>query len=183
MKDIIKSVVVALVAGIVSGCIVLHFVPKSQTVQNFGSSTVGTTFTVQKQLSVIMSLANGTTTSVVNSNAYDEYLTSFNYACTGVGTSQTAYSGAGLANLTVKAATTTTNLSASTPTSNTAANANLSLTTSNISTSTATTVVASSSIQDITTSFMIVPAGSYLTFITNATNTATCTFAAEVIGS
>lgn len=165
--------------------VMLAFLPKP-LVQNIqaGASPAGSTFNSQKILAVRMSLAAGTTTSVYNGTGNDEYITGFAYACTGLGTSYTAYTGAALASLTVKAATTTTSLSASTPTSNTAANANLSITTTNIATtSSATAVVSSSTIADITPSFMIVPAGSYLTFITNATNTAACTFSATVLGS
>lgn len=175
----------ALICGSVGGFVVHELtVPQTIVEQSAGASPTGSTFTQQKQLAITMNLASGTSTSVQNTGSTDVYLTTFNLACTGVGSSQTAYTGAGLANLTVKAATTSTSFSSNTPTSNTAVpNSNLSLTTTNIATSSATTVVSSSSIQDITTSFMIIPAGAYLTFITNATNTATCTFGAEYLGS
>ncbi len=179
-KIVVGGVLVALVLSVIG-----IFYPKSQLVTQFvgGASPSGSTFNTQKQLGVVASLSAGTTTSVQNTTGADQYITGFYWACSGVGSSNTAYTGAGLANLTVKAATTTSSFNASTPTSNTAVNANLSLTTTNISTSTAFTAVGSTTIADATPSFMIVPAGSYLTFVTNATNTAACTFVAEVIGS
>ncbi len=182
-KAIIFGLFGALLAGAVGGLVVHVFAPApNQIVQQVaGTSPTNTTFGTQKILGIKMSLSSGTTSSVINNTANDMFITRFDYACTGVGTSLTAYTGAGLANLTVKAATSSTSLSGSTPTSNVAANSNLAIPSSTISTSTASVSAASSTVGTSAPVFLDVPAGAYLTFITNATNTAACTFQVQTV--
>jgi hypothetical protein len=96
--------------------------------------------------------------------------------CTGLGTSQTAYTGAGLANLSFTAGTTTTSAPAALSNSNYSFN-------SNISTTSSVTYVASSTEGVISGYSRIWPTGTYWTVSSNATNTATCTIGVSVLSS
>jgi hypothetical protein len=134
-----------------------------------GNSPVGTEFGTAKLASINWSLASAsaTTTSLYNNDRNDRVITDSFLACDTVGTSQTAYTGAGLAALTLKAATTTTAAPAI------VSNTNLALNVSAVATSSVNVYVASST-EPAATMNRIWPAGSYLSFFTNATNTAQC---------
>lgn len=122
--------------------------------------------------------ANGTSTSILNSDSSDRYITSLIAACNTVGTSKTAYSGTGLANWTVTVATTSTADPAALPAGYNTITGNPLV----IGTSTVVSLVASSTAGVATTS-QLWAANSYLTFQSNATNTAACTFGATYVGS
>lgn len=124
--------------------------------------------------------ANGTSTSILNPDATDRYISSIKAGCEVVGASRTAYSGTGLASLTLSVATSST----SGPSSN-AGNSNVvGGGTVVIGTSTAQYAVSTSTIGTGSPNIYAVWAsGSYLTFTTNATNTATCTFGADYFQS
>jgi len=114
---------------------------------------------------------NGTSTSILNNTGQDLYVSGEYAGCEGVGTSKAAYTGAGLASLTVTAATSSTAAPASNSNTNT-------LPVITIATSTPQYTLASS-----TAAFtgsgsvsLLWLAGSYMTFTVNATNTAICTF-------
>ncbi len=113
--------------------------------------------------------AAATTSSIVNGDAQDRIVTAAYVSCSGVGSSNTAYTGAGLANLTFTMATT----AASAP----AALVNVAyVLQQNVATSTVDTQVASTSISKFATGNAIRwQAGSYMSISSNATNTAACT--------
>jgi hypothetical protein len=149
---------------------------------SFGSTPAGNTFNTAKQASIVVSLLNATS-SILNSSGNDYYITAVKAGCENVGTSQTVFTGAGLAKLLLSVATTST-------ANPSAQGTNLiGQTTLTISTSTPQFVVASSTTSSGTTSIgssvinNIWPTGSYITFTTNATNTAACTLGVDYFSS
>ena len=122
--------------------------------------------------------ANATSSSILNTTGNDLYISDIKAGCENIGTSKTAYSGTGLLALTLSVSTTSTAAPA-------AAGANLiNNGVTNIGTSTAFFTIASSTATNgNTTSSAIWAAGSYLTFTTNATNTAQCTFGVTAFSS
>lgn len=123
---------------------------------------------------------NGTSSSVLNSSTNDYYISTIKVGCEGVGASNTAYSGGGLAALTLSVAT------SSTP--GPASNGNASVVgggTLTIGTSTSQFGMSSSTLPAAGNpkGYLIWGAGTYLTFTTNATNTAVCTFGADYFSS
>jgi hypothetical protein len=154
-----------------------------KTVPTAFGSTANATNSTQKQLFIYgWNLANGTSTSIQNNTGSDVYATQLQYNCSGVGTSQTAYTGTGLASVTLKVASTYTSHVSDTASSNTAVtNTNLAVSTT-IATSSATTLVASSTLSAGGSVLgTLIKAGSYVTFFTNATNTAVCNVGVQVI--
>ncbi len=154
-----------------------NFTPFRTVVQQvaFGSP-VGTTFSTAKiaAMNIAPATASATSTSILNSDASDRYITSAFAECTGAGSSQTAYTGAGLANLLLRIATSST--AAPVVLSNTNYAANLTIATTAPATYQSTTTP--------TTSWMQVWAsGSYLTFYPNATNTAQCVVGVSYLAS
>lgn len=178
-KNIILGIVVLLgIAGVIGG----YQYPKSQIVQVAGTSPSGSTFNVAKFAGIAVNLAlpgaNGTSTSILNTDSNDRYVTSFKVGCEGVGTSQTAYTGAGLSALLLKVGTTTTAAPA-TFTSFAAVALNFTVTTS-----TPVVLVSSSTLLTATSSLAAAwPTQTYMTFYWNATNTAACTEGVEYFGS
>ena len=145
---------------------------------NLGASPAGSTFGDAKQAMIAINLAapgaNATSSSVYNGDANDRYVTSLDYGCEGVGTSKTAYTGAGLAALTMTVGTTTTPAPAVIPSALVLASA------TTIATSSATLVVASSTSGGAASALW--PTGTYMTFWFNATNTAVCTVGVKYFG-
>lgn len=146
------------------------------------TSPAGSTFGTAKFYGVAVNLANpganGTSTTLVNTDATDRFITSTKVGCEGIGTSLTAYAGAGLSSLQLSIGTTT---SASPITFNTfaavALNLNLATTTTNLLFSSTTIATATSS------NAAVWHSGENLTFYFNATNTAACTVGVDVLGS
>ncbi len=144
-----------------------------------GTSPAGSSFTTPKFYGVAVNLASpgstGTSTSLTNTDANDRYVTGYRYACQGIGSSNTAYSGGGLASLFMKIGTTTT-----------AAPATFS---SNIPVSNGMTIATSTPINSVASSTAqlgnaaLWRSGEILTFYFNATNTATCTIGVDTIAS
>lgn len=146
-----------------------------------GAAPQGATYSGVAGQSIVVNLAapgaNATSSSILNTSSNDYYVTAIRAACNGVGTSQTAYTGTGLVALTLTVATTSTAAPATLPTAtNKVGNSTLT-----IATSTGTFVVASSTavLPGSTLINNIWASGSYMTFTTNATNTAICTFGAD----
>lgn len=139
--------------------------------ETLGNAPVGTQFGTMKIASINWSLTSGgaTTTSVYNNDLNDRYIESSFLACDTVGTSKTAYSGAGLAALIIRAATTTT--AAPTIVTNTNYAANY----ASVATSTAVLLTSSSTEGVLTGYSRVWPSQTYLSFFSNATNTAQCT--------
>lgn len=168
--------VIVLIVGVVAGHSFwpVHLSPAG------AQNPSGTTYGSAKFAGVVadMSTTSGTSTSILNTDATDRFITSWKFACEGVGTSQTAYTGTGLAAWTVKVATSST---ASPATLTGAASVANSFT---LATGTTALLVSSSTPQTATSSFAAIwNAGSYLTFSTNATNSAVCTVGGDYIGS
>lgn len=161
-----------------------YFYPKFS--QPLGQSSSGTTFNTAKFAGVSVNLAspgaNGTSTSILNGDANDRYVTAVKVGCSGVGTSNTAYTGTGLANLLLTVATSSTAAPATLiGFADVVQNMTIPTTTTRAlvasSTSGSNAPAASSSLQAVW------PAGAYMTFSTNATNTATCIFGVDYFSS
>lgn len=161
MKDIITNVLLVALILLVGYSVFF------KADQALGSST-GTTFNSAKVATIVFApaTASATSTSVYNSDASDRKIESFVTDCSGVGTSFTAYTGAGLAALTFSAATSST----AAPAINTNTNVfNLAVGT--------TTPDSYNIIGNATTTpalNRVWAAGSYLNIYSNATNTASC---------
>lgn len=178
-----KIIAIAVVLGvIILGCVWAYKANAPQSVLTGATSPVGSTFNNAKFAGVTISLAspgaNGTSTSMLNTDAYDRYVSSFKVGCEGVGTSKTAYAGTGLANLQVSVGTTTTAAPASFSSfAAIALNFNLGTSTTNLLVSSSTLATATSSLAAVW------PTNTYMTFFFNATNTAACTIGTEYFGS
>lgn len=148
-------------------------------VQIYGTSAQGSTGFTSRQFSVYgVNLGapgvNATSSSILNNTGDDVYITAVKVGCEGVGTSKAAYSGGGLAKLLLSVATTST----AAPAAQSAAL--VGGTTFTIATSSTNfTYATSTSSWGAATTTNIWAAGSYLTFTTNATNTAVCTFGVD----
>ncbi len=181
-KNILALVIGAVIAGGVYGGYKFLFSASPQ--QTAGTSPQGATFTSAKFAGVAVNLAapgaNATSSSILNTDQNDRYVTAIKAGCEGVGSSNTAYSGAGLAALTLKTATSSTAAPLTNTNTNLVGGSSLTL-----PTSTAFTNVASSTsgVGTNNAAFQVWASGSYLTFTTNATNTAQCTFGADYFGS
>lgn len=180
---IVSAVVVAVVLGVAIYGGYLY----PQTPSTFGSSPQGATAQNAKQYSILgVNLAapgaNATSSSILNNTGQDLFISGIKAFCEGVGTSRSVVSGNGLSALTFTVATT----SSATP-SVFPAGSNLVLggavtiatTTPNFGISTSTVPAPGG----VSTSSIVWLAGSYLTFLTNATNTAVCSFGADVTSS
>lgn len=184
-KVVISLVVAAVVAGGVYGGYKFLFAhPETQTL---GTTAQGGTFNTARYAGIAVNLAspgaNATSSSILNSSSNDYFITKIGVGCESLGTSRTAYTGGGLAALTLSIATSSTAAPASNSNVNVVGTAPLT-----IATSTANFVVASSTTNGTSTvgsSLVsnIWKAGSYLTFTTNATNTAVCTFGVDYMSS
>lgn len=168
---LILSVAVALLLGLTAGYYV-----SSRDNQGVKFAPTGTSNTSAKIASKVMDLssASGTSTSIYNGSGFDWGIESSFAVCNGVGTSKTAYTGAGLAALLMQAATTSTNAPAVVSNTNYASN-------QTVSTSTSISYNATSTEGVITGTSRIVKNGEYLTFFANATNTASCTVGAHYL--
>lgn len=189
MKNIaIGGVIVAAALGALA---FFGLTPYGKTVirETIGSSSAGTTFNTAKFAAISVNLAtagaNATSSSILNGDSNDRFITAVKAGCQGVGSSQTVAVGAGLASLTFKVATS----AAATPTglSNTNLVGQMAFT---IGTSTANFVMASSTAagqNGIAAGNGLVnniwASGSYLTFFFTATNTATCVLGVDYMGS
>lgn len=169
---IVIALLLALVVGVIGGH---SFWPQSQiaTVQ----APVGSTFNTAKIASIVFNPQTGTatSTSILNTDADDRIIQSSFFYCDTIGTSRTAYTGTGLAVFTFTAATTSTSAPG------TITNTNLVM--SNTM-ATATTPLYNASSTIGTADFgRIWATGSYLSFASNATNTASCVIGVNYLAS
>ncbi len=175
-----KSTLIGLLV-VLAVAIGAYYYPQSTSV---GASAQGSTGQSASQYNVYgvnlaAAGANATSSSVYNGSGQDLYITAIKAGCETVGTSRTAYTGAGLAALTVSVATS----SAAHPASNSNTNIvgggafTLATSTAQFAFSTSTALGGSSSIYNVWA------AGSYMTFTVNATNTAVCTFGVDATHS
>lgn len=172
MKTLVKILAVAVVAAVA----VIWFVNGDRTAS---ISTPGTTGTTGKYYSQTISLAtaSGTTTSLYNNTGFDFAMRAFDVMCQSVGTSQTAYTGTGLAALNFKAATSSTNtVTGIVSDINTNYLANINIATSTVNSYNATTTEGV-----ITGTSRIWPSNTYLIVSSNATNTASCAIGVSVM--
>lgn len=170
-----------------------------------GTSAVGTTFNSAKVAAISFAPAapGATTTSILNGDANDRYVLSNFVACNNATSSFTAVTGTGLANLIFQAATTSTN--APVLVTNTNLVMNDIVATGTVAAGAASNfggivLAASSSVASTTAAtgvngftqnanaginaFKFVwSSGSYLTFVSNATNTAACTVGVYYLAS
>lgn len=150
-----------------------------------GASAVGTTQSTPRQVLIVMSPTTpaATSTSILNSDSNDRIIESAKYECTGIGSSFTYLTGAGLAStgLILNAATT------SVANTGSQGNTNLVFDNSNTVATTSPTLAFISSSTPGTIGANVTnrvwASGSYLTFTTNATNTAVCTVGVSYIPS
>lgn len=187
MTTFSKSVLaVALVGAILGTLAFFNLTPFRTIVQEVFGSTAGSLDSKQAQLYITgWNLAIGTTTSVQNTTGSDVYATQLQYVCTGVGTSLLAYTGTGIASVTLKGATTSASLAGQTPISNTGvANTNLVFSTTLATSSTVTLVASTTPV--IAGNIALnddIPNNAWITFFVSATNTAICNIGVQTIGS
>lgn len=184
-KSILALVGAVIVGGFIWGA---YQYPKASTQVAAGASPAGTTFSTAKFFGVAIAPAapgtNATSSSVQNNTGQDLGIVSTRAFCEGLGTAKTAYSGAGLAALTVTIATSSTAAPAINANTNTVGSTAMTL-----ATSTGNFTEASSTSSNGATSpgstlvSNIWAAGSFLSFYVNATSTGTCTIGVEAIPS
>ncbi len=168
------------IAAIVSVIVALSFPGPTSNLAT--TSPAGSTFNTAKFAAVAMNLAtpgtNGTSSSILNTDTNDRFVLAVKGGCENVGSSLTAYTGAGLASLQLNVATSTTAAPASlNGWANVAKAYVVGTTTTNIIFGSSTLVTATSSLAGIWS------ANTYMTFSWNATNTAACTVGVEYVGA
>jgi len=170
-----------LILGLLILAAVILLVAALRPSQSFGASPAGSTFSDAKVAMVSVNLANaganGTSTSILNTDGNDRYITGYQIGCETVGTSKTAYTGSGLAALQLTIGTTTAANSATIPSANLVVNAGT------VATSSVYFLQASSTLQTGSITSAIWGANTPLDFWFNATNTATCAVGVSYVGS
>lgn len=170
-KTMNKSIIYAGVAVLLVGFGLGYLAFGGDNVLSTVSTSNDTKFSSAKIAETGFAPADGsaTSTSILNTDSTDRVVTGAFYYCNDLGTSKTAYTGTGLANLIFSIATTST--------ANTAivSNSNY-LLRSNVAT---TSAGASVYVSSTTTPFpddsgRLWASGSYITVFSNATNTADC---------
>jgi len=158
MKKYIFTAIVALLVGVVIG-----YATHGNSSVGGAASPVGSNQSEQSyfQTSLTPTTTTGTSTAILNSS-YDRAVTDGFAFCTGVTKADTG----GLATLVLTAATAT----AATTVTNTNYALNLTIAT------TSATVYAASTTAPVSDVWRVWPAGTYLVFAFNATDTAACTF-------
>lgn len=166
-----------LILGATLVAVVLIFGGLYLTSNRLGNSPTGTKFATQRVSAVTWSLASSaaTTTSLYNEDRNDRVIESTFVACDTVGTSRTAYTGAGLAALTIKSATTSANAPAI------VTNTNLTTNFTAVATATVNMFDTTSTDPVLGDNGRVWPSGSYLSFFSNATNTASCTVGVKYV--
>lgn len=184
--ETVRATIIAFVTAIVMGAIFLVFAPKGSTIVTAGSSPQGTTvnsakFAGASGVALATPGANATSTSILNTDANDRLITGIRMSCEKVGTSQTAYTGAGLATWQITVGTTSTAAPAATPVGfNEVGGVSYVISTSTPNFALATTTPQVGGLSSTT---VVWAAGSNLTFFSNATNTAICTLGADYVQS
>lgn len=177
-KSIFALIGAVIIGGFIWGS---YSYPKQVMQQQFVGSPAGSTFNTAKFAGSTADLSTpgttGTTTSILNGEASTRLVTGVRAACDGLGTSKTAYTGTGLATLTLSVGT------SSTANANTIGATAKVLTNGVISTSSTMTSFASTTVDLASQSATLWHSGEYMNFQTNATNTAACTFGVDYIGS
>lgn len=176
MDTSLKAALALIGALIVGGAILGAYQYPKQVQPTLGSAAVGTTFGTQKIAQIVWqpSTDAASSTSLYNSDSNDRIVESVYYSCTGLTTSSTA-----VAALLFKAATTST----SAPATGIGTNTNLLLGTT-VATSTSELYVASTTPGLATSAFVRRwAAGSYLTFNSNALQSAVCNIGVQYMAN
>lgn len=147
-----------------------------EVIQTFGSPT-GTTFTTAKVAAIDMTPATlaATSSSILNTDASNRFVENLEADCTGVGTSYTTLTGAGLASWVVTVATTSV--------ANDGSQGNANTFTGTIATTTPFSLLSSVIASTGTAVTYVWAPGTYMTFSLNATNTAACIIGVHYLGS
>lgn len=191
----IKSLLALLIAVIIGvGIMGAYYFPKVKN--SLGATPVGNTFNDQKMAAITFSPSSGTatSTSILNPAGQDVYVTDNFAGCANATTTYTAYTGTGLANWLIKAATTSTSAPLNVANTNLVMNDIIATGTSIAGgTPFAINLVASTSIATTSSALngnvgtaayqFLWAANTYLTFFSNATNTATCTVGVHYFSS
>lgn len=190
MTTTTKWIVAAIAVLVIIGA---YYYPKSSNTvieQQVAGSAAGSTFNTAKFAGIAVAPAtpgtNATSSSILNGDAGDRYVTQIRLGCESVGTSKVAYTGGGLASngFTLSVATSSTAAPATNSNTNIVGGNVINISTSTQyfveASSTALTAVpntGSSAVNNIWLS------GSYMTFTFNATNTAVCTAGVDYVAS
>ncbi len=174
-----KNLVWAGLAAVLVIAVGAYIYPEQKQTSSYASSSVGTTFNSAKIAAITWSPSTGaTSTAILNSDSSDRKIESFVADCSNMGVSQTPLTGTGLLSngLVFSMATTSTNAPA------VVSNANI------LSLPIATTSLDVYNIVGTGTStpnglVRVWAAGSYLTFWSNATNTASCVVGVHYLAS
>jgi len=170
-KSLTVSLLVVLIVAIGG-----YIYPQAQSLVQ-GISTSGSNFNGPSDATAVTSLLTSTSTSIQNTGGNDRAITSDHAFCQSVGTSNGYLTGGGIASLTLQAATT------SVANQGLQGNTNYVFNTTIATTSGLAAYYVASSTEPIPSYIgRIWPAGSWLTFNTNATNTAACSFSVHFIG-
>lgn len=169
MKNIIYAAVI--IGALLGSAAFAGYSPFLKTVINqFGTTSGSATTQHIAEFAFNPTTASATSTSVLNADGQDRVVRGVDVACSGVGTSKTAYTGAGLATLTFTAATSSTASPAALSNTNYTLNVTVPTSTTDVYVSTST----SSGVNSATGNSMRWQSGSYMTVASNATNTAAC---------
>lgn len=171
-KYLISFIATVVIFGAIVGG---YYYPEYPFISGATNNPVATVYNTAKvaQINFSPTLA-ATSTSILNSDATDRIVTDSFGDCNTVATSKTAYDGTGLAVLTFSAATTSTSAPA------TVTNANVVMS-NTIATSTPDRYFASTTI-GVLDYGRVWATGTYMTFWSNATNTAVCTVGVHYVG-
>jgi len=176
-----QAIVVAVIAGVLGGFIGGKLSSTTNVVHVDGTtgSPVGSTFNTARIAMINASFASATSTGVYNGDTSDRIITDATWDCTGVGTSQTAYTGAGLVTWTISMAT------SSTASGSSFVNANTNYVVTTVQATSSPEVYVASTTPGLTGSAFVRrwAAGSYLNIFTNATNTAACVIGVKYLAS
>jgi hypothetical protein len=179
MKQNLILAGLVLVVALVGGLYLRAQVTAPQK-QLAGASPAGSSFSNAKFAGKAVAPAtageNATSTSILNTDANDRIVTVIRAGCQNIGTSRTAYTGAGLSAFTLSVGTSSTAAPAAIPSVLVGGGA------VTIGTSTVQYAVASST-SGSEKNYVVWPANSYMTFWFNATNTAACTVGVDYLAS
>ncbi len=180
MNKLFYTVCTVLV-GLIVGTIIGYSLHADAPAIQVGTSAAGSTFDTAKQASITVDMsAVATSSSILNSSTNDRFVTGVKIGCESVGTSQSYVTGSAIAKLTLTVATTSTASPVTTRSNtNVVGVVDLATSTPNFVTASSTTALAASA-SAVNNIWL---AGSYMTFYTNATNTAQCTFGVDYFSS
>jgi hypothetical protein len=172
MTNTLKSITIGLIVVLLVA-IGAYFYP-TQNVRVGAVSSSGAYANTVSWSSTVFAPLTGTSTSILNVGGSDRAILGTYVTCTGLGTSQTYTTGTGLASLTLQSATTSVSATGLQGNANYATNVTIATTSPSTNFYIATTTEG---VLQYTS--RIWPVNTYLTFNTNATSTATCSFGVE----